>query len=199
MAAYKQRERVAKDTIAARIRHGALLQMSDYRVVRSPALFTSLTRETLPPARTIYRLLACGFAADVPEKIESTTHPALLSDRCFFVTDRIAHARSRVAARHARCCPRGAEGIGHSFQEIPRQAKQSAILSEDPDEQMPPRKSKLPALTKDEQELFRKWSSRSRVSAALGFRALPRRSNRLRTGAEAAWIKNPIDRFVLDA
>ena len=69
------------------------------------------------------------------------------------------------------------------------------IFNDDPDERMPPKKSKT-RLDKREKELLRKWvAAGARTSRHWAF--VPPKQPAAPTTSNTSWSRNPIDRFIL--
>ena len=69
------------------------------------------------------------------------------------------------------------------------------IFSDDPDERMPPKKSKA-TLSESEKEILRKWvAGGARTSRHWAF--IPPKQSPLPTTRDASWPRNPIDQFIL--
>ena len=69
------------------------------------------------------------------------------------------------------------------------------IFSDDPDERMPPKKSKA-TLSESEKELLRKWvAGGARTSRHWAF--IPPKQSPLPTTRDVSWARNPIDQFIL--
>ena len=69
------------------------------------------------------------------------------------------------------------------------------IFSDDPDERMPPKKSK-PSLSESEKELLRKWvAGGARTSRHWAF--VPPKQSPLPRTRDASWPRNPVDHFIL--
>ncbi|HEX8311585.1 MAG TPA: DUF1553 domain-containing protein [Chthoniobacteraceae bacterium] len=159
-----------------------------------------MTRYLLLPLLIAFTIVA--GAAELPEKIEFNKHiRPLLSDRCFLCHGPDSGTREadlRLDIRDAALEER--DGVRAIVPGDPDASEAILrILSHDTDEQMPPKKSKLPPLTKEEQAIFRKWVEQgAEYQPHWAFVPLPLevRPPVLAEGA-VAWARNPIDNFVV--
>ena len=152
---------------------------------------------------TFFATVLASGAAELPDKVEFNKHiRPLLSDRCFHCHGPDSGTREaglRLDLRDEAVKERDgiraiAPGDADASDAIVR------IFSTDHEEQMPPRKSKLPRLTDQEKSLFRKWVEQgAEYQPHWAFVPLP-----LQVVAPAvaeagrSWVRNPIDNFVLD-
>ncbi|HEY2342913.1 MAG TPA: DUF1549 domain-containing protein, partial [Chthoniobacteraceae bacterium] len=123
----------------------------------------------------------------------------ILSNKCFFChgpDEKHREAKLRLdVAENAMADHDGERAI------VPGKPEESALLdrgtSQDEDEMMPPPKSKRARLTPEEVALLRKWIEQG--AKYEGFWAfLPLRDEPPPEVQKAEWVRNPIDRFILE-
>jgi hypothetical protein len=124
-----------------------------------------MTLKRLLPVLCVFSIAISTQATELPEKVEFNKHiRALLSDRCFLCHGPGAGTREadlRLDLREEAVKER--DGVRALVPGDPEASEAILrILSDDPDEQMPPKKSKLPPLTR-----------MSRRSSASGWSKVP--------------------------
>ncbi|MHA3775557.1 PSD1 and planctomycete cytochrome C domain-containing protein [Verrucomicrobiota bacterium sgz303538] len=137
--------------------------------------------------------------AGVPEKIRYNEHVRpILSNTCFYChgpDEKHREAHLRLDTRDGATADNdGVRAI------VPGKPEDSElllrVLSHDKDEVMPPPKSKKPLLTEGDIAILRKWIEQgAEYEAHWAF--LPLSEVAPPTVTDDAWVKNPIDRFIL--
>lgn len=148
-----------------------------------------------------FLLVACGLllptlarAAEPPVDFSRDIKP-ILSGRCYACHGPDEKARKAELRLDVR------DDAIKSKSLIPGNSKESEVvrrvLAKDPEEMMPPAKSKKPVLTAKEVELLKRWIDEgAKYSEHWSYAKLTRPA--VPTPKNAAWVRNPVDAFVLD-
>src|SRR3954471_15692024 len=155
--------------------------------------------------RSLLFSLLCAAAgvlsarAAVPETVGFNEHiRPILSNTCFFChgpDEKHRDGKRRLDLREEAIADH--DGVRAIVPGDPDKSElMLRLLSHDPEEQMPPPKSKRPALTADEIATFRKWIAQgAKYEGHWAFQPL---KNAPPTAVkETAWPRNPIDQFIL--
>jgi hypothetical protein len=137
--------------------------------------------------------------AAVPETVGFNEHiRPILSNTCFFChgpDEKHRDGKRRLDLREEAIADH--DGVRAIVPGDPDKSElMLRILSHDPDEQMPPPKSKRAALTADEIATFRKWIAQgAKYEGHWAFQPLNAAAPPV--VKETAWPRNPIDQFIL--
>ena len=143
--------------------------------------------------------LAIRAAAPLPERVRFNEHiRTILSDNCFAChgpDEKNRKGKLRLDLREGTLADLGGyAAINPGKPDASELLKR--VLSHDPDEMMPPPKSKKPRLTDAQVNLLRRWIEQG--AAYEGHWAfLPLRDAPVPAVKKGAWVRNEIDRFIL--
>lgn len=157
-------------------------------------------RSVKTPAFTFLLLsIPATLLAAPPEKVRFNEHiRPILSDRCFYChgpDEKKREAELRIDTRDG-----ATRDLGGRAAIVPGKPDDSELFirvtEDDPNAMMPPPKAKKPRLSADEVALIKKWIEQgAEYEGHWAF--LPLRKDPPPDVKNAAWVKNPIDRFIL--